>query len=347
MIKNTLLPIVLLLVFGTSTLAQDQHFTQFFASPLTLNPALTGAFNGKYRLALIYRDQDPFRTFAGAIDLRFNLNQRGSRYKDAFGVGVVFYNDKVPEAGFSNNNINITGGFHKSLSKSNDQFLSAGAQIGIAQRNFNYQDFTFEDQFTGSAGYTGATGEILPPNNYAYWDFAVGLNYAYTPRRKTAVFAGASLYHLLEPELSFFNDPDEPELSNSNKLFRKYSAYVSLAVPFLDGGIQFQPRALVYSQGPHLALNTGVNFRILLDDITGTALHIGSWVRPVSNEDNSISMDAVVGMVGVEYSSFLLGFSYDARLDAMGSLRNRTGAFELSLAYLGEYEDETVLCPQF
>jgi len=345
--RLTVLTVVFTIAGIISLNAQDQHFTQFFASPLTLNPALTGTFDGKYRVALIYRDQDPYRTFAGAIDLRFGLGQRAKRYKDAFGVGVVFYNDKIPSVGFSNNNINVTGAFHKSLTKANDQFLSLGFQAGIAQRSFNYESFAFEDQFAGTSGYSNPTSEILPPNNYAFADIAVGLNYSYSPRRKTAVFAGAAMHHVVEPELSFYNDPDEPELSNSNKLFRKYSAYASLSVPIAEGALRFQPRALIYSQGPHIALNTGANFRILLDDISGTALHVGSWVRPVGNEDDSFSLDAVVGMVGIEYSNFLLGVSYDARVDAIGNARKQNGAIEISVAYLGEYEDETVLCPQF
>ena len=31
--------------------AQDPNFSQFFASPLTLNPALTGKFDGTFRVA--------------------------------------------------------------------------------------------------------------------------------------------------------------------------------------------------------------------------------------------------------------------------------------------------------
>ena len=72
------LPLFFLLAIATTGLAQDQHFTQFFASPLTLNPALTGTFDGKYRVAFIYRDQEPYKTFAGAIDLRFNMRNIGS-----------------------------------------------------------------------------------------------------------------------------------------------------------------------------------------------------------------------------------------------------------------------------
>ena len=36
---------------------RDIHYSQYYASPLTLNPALTGKFNGYYRATAIYRDQ--------------------------------------------------------------------------------------------------------------------------------------------------------------------------------------------------------------------------------------------------------------------------------------------------
>ena len=39
--------------------AQDPNFSQFFASPLTLNPALTGKFDGSVRVAGNYRNQWP------------------------------------------------------------------------------------------------------------------------------------------------------------------------------------------------------------------------------------------------------------------------------------------------
>ena len=47
-----------LLICG-AVIAQDPHFSQFFASPLTLNPAFTGKFDGSWRLAANHRDQWP------------------------------------------------------------------------------------------------------------------------------------------------------------------------------------------------------------------------------------------------------------------------------------------------
>jgi hypothetical protein len=103
----------------------------------------------------------------------------------------------------------------------------------------------------------------------------------------------------------------------------------------------------MYSQGQHLAINSGFNFRFLLDDISGTALHLGGWARPVKDEDEAIDIDAIIMMAGVEYSNFLIGFSYDASFGQIASRRSGQTAFEISIAYLGEYVDETVICPKF
>ena len=54
--KKLILFIAVLLVHGYSY-AQDPHFSQFFASPLTINPANTGNFSGSLRAALNSRTQ--------------------------------------------------------------------------------------------------------------------------------------------------------------------------------------------------------------------------------------------------------------------------------------------------
>ena len=350
--KNFLCLAACLLFLSVSINAQDQHFTQFYASPLTLNPALAGAFQGKYRLSLIYRDQarniveEPYVTFSGAMDFRFPMGHRTTRVKDAIGAGILFYNDKVPGIGFSTNQIYFNGAYHKSLGAKNDQYLSIGFQAGLSQRNVNYEKLTFDDQFNGSNGYTDPTSENLPENNFAFSDYAVGLNYAYAPERQTAIYAGFALHHLLEPQVGFFFDEEAPEDFEEELLNRKYTAYLNVSIP-LNSDIRFSPRVLVYSQASHLAINAGFNFRFLLDEISGTALHIGGWARPVRDEDEAMDLDAIIMMAGVEYSNFLIGFSYDAAFGEISTARSGQTAFEISIAYLGEYVDETVVCPKF
>ncbi len=343
------------LITTTSIFGQDQHFTQFYASPLTLNPSLSGAFSGRYRLAMLYRDQwrnvldNPYVTMGAALDMRFGLDSRRKQTNDSFGAGVQFFSDRVPSIDFATNQINLSGAFHKSLSKANNQFLSIGAQVGIAQRNINYERINFGDQFNGNDGYTEPTSEILPENNFSYGDIGVGLHYSYAPRKSVGVFAGVAMHHVLEPQVSFFidrNDNDGVEFNGDNTLLRKYTAHLGLQIP-IGERVQILPRGLVHLQGSHLVANAGSNVRFLVNDINGIALHVGGWARAVGNEDNSFAMNVAVAMLGLEFNNVLVGFSYDANLDYLNFTNRRQGAFEISIAFLGQYENETVLCPKF
>ena len=117
--KKILLTFVVFLIATASIKAQDQHFTQFYAAPLTLNPALTGSMDAKYRLGLIYRDQwrnvldDPSTTFGASLDLRFGVKFNKKNSRDAAGIGLLFFSDKNPGTDFTTNQIAIAGAFHK------------------------------------------------------------------------------------------------------------------------------------------------------------------------------------------------------------------------------------------
>lgn len=339
---------LLLFVVPCTLSSQDQHFTQFYSSALTLNPALSGAFDGGYRLSTVYRDQGnrildaPYTTFSGAVDLRFPVKSKVKTGKDAFGTGVIFYSDHSAATNFYTNQIGLTGSFHKALDRKGSQFLSAGVQLGISQRNVNYENISFHDQFHIVDGYAYPTQENLPVNNFAFGDLAAGIHYSYAPNRQPGIFAGIAAYHLLEPAVSFYGKED---LSGA-KLYRKYAAHVGLLVP-LGIAVQFSPRALVYKQGPHLAANAGANWRFLLQESKGYALHLGGWLRPVRNADKEFGLDAAIAMLGIEHSNFLIGMSYDIGLSSLNLQNNRVGAFELSIAFLGNYNNETILCPKF
>jgi type IX secretion system PorP/SprF family membrane protein len=325
--------------------AQDQHFTQFYASPLTLNPALTGAFNGKYRASAIYRDQwrsaldNPYVTFSSAIDVKFDV-ELDSRYKDAFAVGLMFFNDDVSGVDFSTNQIALSGAFHKGLDLEKTQFISLGFQGGLAQRNINYENLIFDDQFNEIDGFDFPTSENLPENNFTFSDLSVGLNYIYSPSNRTSFFAGFAMHHVLQPQVTFYNLDN----GGDSKLYSKYSAQLSASIP-LTRLISLSPRFLIASQGPHFQINTGTNLRFQLNDFGSTSFHLGSWVRPVGNEDNSISLDALVLMAGIEINAVIVGLSYDLNLASLST--KRQGAFELSVTYLGDFDDDSIMCPKF
>jgi type IX secretion system PorP/SprF family membrane protein len=345
----------LLLTFASmlSLHAQDAHFTQFYASPLLLNPALTGGFDGQLRASTIYRDQysgvveTPFTTTAAALDFRFPLKLGGRNNGDAASAGIVFMNDRVKEFDFVNNQIMVSGAYHKMLDKRTNQILSGGIQLGIGQRNINYNRLSFQDEFSinpnGSSGFFGSTREDLPTNNITFFDANVGINYSYAPRGGVGLYAGVAVHHINEPDISFFSRDDDS--LDPEPLRRKYGAHVAGVIP-ISGKTSLQPRALFLLQGESALALAGSNIRFQFDEFSSTALHLGSWVRAVRDFDG-VSPDAVIALVGIEYHNFLLGTTYDVGLSDFTNGSRGRGALEISIAYLGSYENDSLLCPQF
>jgi type IX secretion system PorP/SprF family membrane protein len=343
--KFLLFPLVLVAFFNRAA-AQDKHFTQFYAAPMSLNPALTGAMEGSYRVGAIYRDQwrkvldNPIKTFSMFADLRFE-NKRKKNSDDALGLGLMFFNDKVSVVDFSTTQIAVSLAYHKALGVNNKQFLTVGLQGGLTQRNVNYASLQFHDEFDGNTGYSMPTAEVLPGNNFSYPDYSFGINYTAEVGRAGRVFAGAAVHHFLQPRVSFYDAANV-----GDKLYPKFSAQLAANLPLSrDNRAQIQPRLLVAAQGPHLQVNTGTNLRFAMGQYGSSALHLGTWVRPVRNSDG-FGLDAVVALAGVELDNMLIGLSYDLNIKALQASQ-RQGAFEISVTYLGNYNNEDIICPKF
>lgn len=342
----------LLLIFSTSLVwGQDQHFTQFLTSSLVTNPANTGLFGGKYRLSSIYRNQwrgaafNPYVTFAAALDVRFDL-ELNSQYKDAAAVGLLFSSDGVSDIDFTTNTIAISGAFHKGLDFDEKQVLVAGFQGAVSQRNVSYEELFFDDQFNGTDNFDLATQEDLPANNFSFGDFAAGLNYINRPSTRSYINFGVSMHHILQPEVTFYDLNDEDNSFPGSRLFAKYSAQFASEFPIAEK-LSILPRALYAIQGPHQQIIAGTNFRMIISDFTTNSLIVGGWVRPVSNFDNSFNVESVAIMLGLEYYSWIFGFSYESNLVDLSQYQQGQNSFEISVTYLGEYENDSVLCPSF
>jgi len=98
--KQHLIIIISFVLISTPALCQDIHFSQFYFSPLTLNPAQTGFFNGKHRIAANYKSQwkratggDPYVTFSGSYDM--HILERSMKAADMAGMGLSAFSDKA------------------------------------------------------------------------------------------------------------------------------------------------------------------------------------------------------------------------------------------------------------
>ena len=351
--KDKVLWLCLLFCLFSEASAQDPQFSQFYASPLHLNPALTGGFAAKYRVSAIYRDQwrgpleESIAVFGAAIDLRFDMNSRALE-GDAAAAGLYFTSDQVGPFDLSTNTIALSGAYHKALDLNNSKYLSAGVQLATTQRNLLYENLVFQDQFDGVDQFNGVTTEDLPENNFSFGDFAFGINYVSTPSSGISLYLGATAHHLLEPQVSFYsNDQDEQQqILASSKLFRRYGFHGGIATDISEN-TRIAPRVFFTNQGPHTSVSIGNTFIIEPSRTDVFNMHLGAWIKLAQDFDDAISPDVLGFLAGFGVGDLLIGLSYDLNLRDVVNYQTGQGAFELSISYFGNYEDEGGACPTF
>lgn len=349
------------LVFGllfnvmllSSTLCQDAQFYQVFASPLTLNPAMTGMIDGNFRISSVYRDQwralvdKPFSTFAASGDGRFSISKKRKENSDYVGVGLFFQSDKVGTIAFTTNQLGVSTAIHKSLDSRLRQYLSFGMQISINQRNINYENLDFGDEFNGINGYTDPTSEILPINNFGFADVALGLNYSISPTKGFNAFAGISLYHATTPAITFDRNTSTSisRFVIEENIYRKYQVYGGFSYEFSQRW-HIIPRALYVKQGPHQQLVLGSHLRRQLIDNFSEAIEFGLAIRAVDDVRN-LSLESAILSLGIDLNGKLIGLSYELGLSSVTNRFRNQGVFELSFRYTGEYDNDVFFCPEF
>src|SRR6187402_2266959 len=127
--KLVVLSVALFVCFSLH--AQDPHFSQFFASPLTLNPAFTGKFDGQLRLAANHRDQWPsipkaYVTTSASLD--FSILKSKIPEGDVFGIGFSGLSDKSADAALKLNYGSLSMSYHKALDEDGYNTIGAGFQ---------------------------------------------------------------------------------------------------------------------------------------------------------------------------------------------------------------------------
>ncbi len=331
--------------------AQDEQFSQFYALPMHINPALTGAYDGTYRMTAVYRDQwnsaleSPYKTFAAGGDTRLNVNIGKLKTKDSFGVGLYFVSDKVSEFQHSTSKLSSYFAYHKHLGKKSNSFLGAGMKLGIIQRNISYDRLTFEDQFNQTNGYEGLTSESLPPNNFGKMDISLGINYAFLGE-KSSYYIGAAIHHVTEPNFSFFNGQSTPNpaIDISQTLTNKTVFHASIDKQ-LKYRMSLQPRIVYQQQGENSQLALGTNLDYRFKESNNSFL-VGLWVTAVDDLDN-FHPEKITPLIGIGQGQFLFGLSYDIHFRDSFDSSFGFNAFEFSIRFSGEYEESGVHCPTF
>jgi len=340
--KKNLSLLFLSVLVCLAAFAQDPGFSQFFASPLTLNPALTGKFNGDIRIAGNYRNQWPsinnaFITSTISVDMPILKNRLPDN--NTWGVGVMGMTDRTANGILVSNYVALSTAYHLALDEDGYHTLGVGFQGTYATKTLDGTKLHFEDQLDQQGGWTipsmDAISTETPTINY--FDMNIGLLYNGTTTGANNFYFGTSIYHINTPKESFLND-------NTYTLHPRYTVHGGLSQPVSNGSYvhfsglySYQDRAYEYDFGGAWSVNVNN------DADNPTNFYAGSWVR-FSNVT-----DAVIPYIGLDFGSFSLGVTYDVNVSALKSASESQGGIEVSLIYIKKSSSgkKQIPCPRF
>ncbi len=342
--------ITCMLALGAISLnAQDIHFSQFYMSPLNLNPAMTGVMNCNIRLAANYRNQwasvlrsNAYNTYSVSYDQRIPVG----RY-DYFGIGGTFWGDQAGEANFSTLTGKLSASYSKRMGGSRGQanYLVVGAEGGVAQRSIDFLNLRWGLQHDGEGGFdpTAMTGEenTFNRDNFIFADLAAGLLWFMVFDDNNSLYFGSAFHHLNRSNQSF--NSDDEDLLYSRFTFHAGGEFM------LGRRFGLVPGAIVMSQGPSFQVNGGTSFKFLLGDRrSNQSFQFGLWTRISNKIETGVLNDAAILSTRFDYENFSLGFSYDINISPLQTASNNNGGFEFALIYkICGVERRGVYCPNF
>ena len=174
LVTTSLFALSLLGGMGTAHGQVDPHFSQYYVYPAWLNPALTGAFDGQWRVQGIYRSQwgsvsSPFTTPGVAVDFSTerNINYGGSVLRQT--TGGYSYTTAYANVAYKGVRFGVQ----------EQHRLHFGLQAGFIERRFDPSKMTFGDQWNPVTGFSPANPSADFPNNNASRAFDAGAGVLY------------------------------------------------------------------------------------------------------------------------------------------------------------------------
>lgn len=326
--------------------AQDIHFSQFYMSPLNLNPALTGVMNCTHRLSANYRNQwssvlksNAYNTYNISYDQKIPTG----RY-DYFGLGGTVWGDKAGSSEFATIQARLSGSYAKKMGgyRKKAHFLVVGADLGASQRSINSANLQWPSQTRGGV-YDPTVGTPEPIADPSFWFVDLA--------------AGALWYSVLGPDKNFYFGGAFSHLNRANQSFLDQNIPLYSKFTFHAGGdflvaprFGLAPGAVTFFQGPSWQVNVGNSFKFLLGESrrNNQTFQFGTWVRLANRLDQGKLMDAIILSTRFDYEQFTLGFSYDINTSSLSAATNGNGSFEFSLLYkICGPERRGVYCPNF
>ena len=347
-----LLILVAFIVLNTGIKAQDIHFSQFYMSPLNLNPAMTGVSNCTSRIIGNFRNQwapvlksNAYNTFSLSYDQKMPVG----RY-DYFGIGGALWGDVAGTHRFGTMAGKVSFSYSRKMGgyRSKAHFLVIGAEGGLARRGLNTDNFNFPDPDNNQI-------EVIDNPNFFFGDLTAGILWFSMLDEYSNFYFGAAFNHLNQANQAFKRSVQDTSgnvlrtIDDVNGLYSKFTFH---------GGGQFelQPRIsilpyfVVFLQGPAVQVNVGTSLRFALGNSRKNqqAVQFGAWYRVGTQYTNKLYSDAIIITSRFEYHNLGFGLSYDVNISDLKSAASANNSLELSVIYnICGPEHRGIYCPKF
>lgn len=280
---------------------QDVVYSQFYANPIYLNPAIAGSKLSS-RLTLNYRNQWP-SIKQGYVSYSASWDQPVDKLSGALGVIV---NADVAAAGIYNS-FSANGIYSYRLEVSRDILVNAAFQVGYIQHRLDWSKLIFDDQANQSVPARLNVGKV---------DFSAGVLGGY----KQKIYFGVAVNHLTQPDMSYYE-------GTSNLLDMRFTVHSGLMIDIKEEtngrgftNLSISPNVVYEKQGKFQQLNIGMY-------ASSSPLIAGLWLRYSFGNP-----DAAIVLFGYQQKNYKIEYSFDYTISRLkiGS----GGAHEISLVFL-------------
>ncbi len=310
--------------------SQDIHFSQFYLTPLLLNPAQAGAQNG-IRVVANYRNQwntvtTPYSTANLSYDMRL-----GKSSKTVFsGIGLNISQDMSGSPQIKTFQVSLNYACHVKLGEKSR--IGAGLYGGGFQKSISLQGIQWPNQYDGQV-FNGSlpSKEIFAMSSIrTCLDAGGGINYEFNKNEKFMLGAehlristGVSAFHINEPNIG---------IAGVSLLKMRYGGYINAEIGIPETNISVVPAIYYFKQGPSTELIAGSMFQYKLSGdskytghVNGVSISLGGYYR---------TNDAAIVNALIKFSQYAIGFSYDLTISNLKPATRSQGAFEISLRFV-------------
>jgi type IX secretion system PorP/SprF family membrane protein len=322
LMRNLFLTILITLAGFCQLTAQDPVLSQYFFSPLQLNPALAGTADGPV-FHLNHRNQWPSLSRA-YLTTTASYNQLFPQFNS--GIGASILSDIAGNGIYVSTQIGLSYAYEVKIT--DDLYFRAGLEGNFVSKRLNWNKLIFLDQLDVETGAFDANGtlnpssENRPSENINYFDFGFGglLHTRY-------IYGGIALKHINEPKEGFLRGSQ-----NGGELPLRYTVHLGGKIPInAHNKILKQsfinPNILFTKQRQFYQLNIGANY------------HYDMFFGGLAFRHTFTNSDALIALLGFEKDFFKIAYSYDLTVSKLGV--SSGGAHEISLILNFENKNKT------